>query len=237
MPLVKRAKPPRTNVLALFIEHDPSSRPSPRASLPAPRLDTKLPDRPVNLAFEVHHDLPSANEELQARTLWLGHLRMHAGALAALALDRTEGETRDRAILVAERLAMLLRQGNTMNGDFMRRLDLAAPLPDMKPWPPLFAGEPPSEQAEAAMRPPLNWYRLDDVAAWARQVAYFLSGLHHHASQTVQAVAVVRLRRLIDAAAQGLATGTCAYVAGPAAAASPGKTAPRKRRAKKGGVA
>jgi hypothetical protein len=224
-------------VLALFIDHEPDEPRALRASVPALRLDDKLPERPVHLAFEVHYGLPNANEEMQARTLWLGHLRMHAGALAALAVDRTEGETRDRAILVAERLGTLLKQGNTMNGDFMRRLDLAAPLPDMKPWPPVFAGEPPSQQAEEAMRPPLNWDRLDDVAAWARQVVYFLSGLHQDSSQPVQGVAVLHLRRLIDAAAQGLVTGTCAFVARPAAAAvSSGKTAPRKRRAKKGGA-
>ena len=107
----------------------------------------------------------------------------------------------------------------------------------MKPWPPVFAGEPPSPQAEEAMRPPLNWYKLDDVAAWARQVAYFLSGLHRDSSQPVQGVAVLHLRRLIDAAARGLATGTCAFVAPPAAAAaSPSKKPPRKRRATKAGA-
>lgn len=239
--LAKRSPPPRTKLLALFIAPDDAPPPHPhrppRSPGPAHPLAPKLPDRPLHLAFKLLPGLPDTAEELQARTHWLGHLRTHAGALAALAVDRTEGETRERATLVAERLAALLQQATTATYNSIHRLDLAAPLPEVKPWPPLFAGEPPSPTVEHTLATTLNWHNVNDVARWARLLAYLVSGLHDKAPSPLQAIAIVRLRRLLNVATRGLMTGLCAaYVSLHTETAPPAAAPAKKSRRKKAGA-
>ncbi len=111
---------------------------------------------------------------------------------------------------------------------------MAAPLPEMKPWPPVFAGEPPSEAVETVLARTLNWHDLEDVARWARLLAYFVSALHNKSPSSLQAIAVLRLRRLLDAGARGLMAHMCAvYVTLHPEPAPPGaapiRKAPRRK--------
>ena len=120
----------------------------------------------------------------------------------------------------------------------VQRLDLAALLPNVKPWPPVFAGEPPPRDAEAIMASTLHWHDLHAVNAWARQLACYTSGLHGHPPQTVERLAILGLRRVIDAAARGLMSKLCTTQEERDAAAKPSAPprAPRQRRPKKGGA-
>ncbi len=230
-----RALTRRTSkALALFVPPDPAPeerRPS-HASL---RLDAKLPEGPVHLDFEIRGDLPGAEAEWQARSDWLGHVGAHARALAALAVDRTEGETRERAVLVAERLGALLQRGHATRRNAVKRLDLAAPLPDVKPWPPVYAGEPASGAARLIMSHALNWCNAWALAEWRRQIAYYASGMVGYPAQPAQVGAAMVLRGLLAAAVQGLADEERYAAVRPAAPAPPAVS--RKRKAGKRGGA
>ncbi len=56
----------------------------------------------------------------------------------------------------------------------------------MKPWPPAFAGEPIPHPIALIMTRPLRWEDVNDLAAWARAIAYYASGVQPGASPAVR---------------------------------------------------
>jgi hypothetical protein len=219
---------PRTvKVTALSVELE-----DPGASVPP---EGELPKGLVRIDFEIRGGLPGAHEEWEARALWLGHVRAHAESLAAIAVDRTRGEQdQERTALAAERLRAMLRQGYaTLIAHASERLDLVTLPPELKPWPPAFAGEPIPHAIEIIMKHPLRWEDINDLAAWARAIAYYASGVQFGAPPTVRSLARERLCKLIDAARRGLGTeaAPCAPASPVPAGAAPVKPA-RKRRKK-----
>jgi hypothetical protein len=198
---------------------------------PGPSL-SELPQGPVHLDFEILAGLPRAHDEWEARAAWLAHLRAHGEALAVLAVDQAEGEARERAQLAADRLRALLRQGyTTLDATAAERFDLAAPLPELAPWPPVFAGGPVTPELKTIMAAALRWEHLSDLAAWARALAYYATGMQSQTPPAVRALARKHLHRLLDAAEKGLDVGEARE---PAPARTPPK-AKRTKAARKGG--
>ncbi len=172
---------------------------APRADLPPP------PQGTVRLDFEIDADVPGMREEWAARRAWLAHVRTHGEALAKLAVEGASPEAKARITLTADRFRALLRQaqaGRCAGILAEDRLDLATPLPNVKPWPPIFAGEPLSPTAARRMSRPLDWTYLPHIADWARAFAYYTTGLR--GSATVTHLAHRHLRALLHAALDGL---------------------------------
>jgi hypothetical protein len=204
-------------------------REAPGATLPP---EGKRPKGLVRLDFEIRGGLPGAHEEWEVRAVWLGHVRAHAESLAAVAIDRTRGEPeQERTKLAARRLRAMLRQGHaTLGSHTSERLDLVTPSPEMKPWPPAFAGEPIPQAIEMIMAYPLRWEDVSYLAAWARAIAYYASGVQFGAPPAVQSLARERLRRLIDAARMGLAVDGAPGALASMGSASAAPTRPTRKR-------
>lgn len=163
---------------------------------------------PVLLDFNIYGDQPDANQQWHKRAAWLGFLRTHGEAMAQIAVELSTGDLRERVQIIADRLRSLLKQGqSTMAARESKRLDLAAPLPTVDPWPPVFAGEPVSRAHGHLLAYPLNWHAPHELANWARAFAYYATGLRALSPQAVERLAFERLRRLLLMATEGLDVG------------------------------
>jgi hypothetical protein len=171
--------------------------------------DPRIPDyASVRLDFEIDTTHRGDRNEHEARGVWYAHVTTHAEALASLAVDLTTGDAHRHAETVANRLRALLHQGRAALAPGVGgRLDLAAPLPKVQPWPPLFAGERSTSEMAALMATPLQWSDVYALAAWAHAFAYFATGMLHGTPPAVRAQARGRLHRLLDAASEGLDLG------------------------------